>query len=84
MKRPSHGRAQKSSQTKSDKEERKATVQNGEVTADRVVENIKKRKALKESGAEARNKEARVERLEIHVSDDEDEEDGEEGADRPE
>ena len=59
-KRASHGRAQKSSQAKYDKEGMIAAVQSGEVTADRVIENIKKRGVLKEkrksSGAKPRKK----------------------------
>ena len=80
-KRPSHGRAQKSSQAKYDKEGMIAAVQSGEVTADRVIENIKKRGALKEkrksSGAKPRKKKARVEHFQMYESDEDDEEEEE-------
>ena len=71
-KRPSHGRVQKSSQAKYDKEGMIAAVQSGEVTADRVIENIKKRGALKEkrksSGAKPRKKKTRVEHFQMYES----------------
>ena len=83
-KRPSHGRAQKSSQAKYDKEGMIAAVQSGEVTADRVIENIKKRGALKEkrksSGAKPRKKKARVEHFQMYESDEDDEEEEEKKA----
>lgn len=82
--RPSHGRAQKSSQAKYDKEGMIAAVQSGEVTADRVIENIKKRGALKEkrksSGAKPRKKKARVEHFQMYESDEDDEEEEEKKA----
>lgn len=83
-KRPSHGRAQKSSQAKYDKEGMIAAVQSGEVTADRVIENIKKRGALKEkrksSAAKPRKKKARVEHFQMYESDEDDEEEEEKKA----
>jgi hypothetical protein len=53
-------------------------MQNGEVIADRVIENIKWREAVKEkkksSGVKPRKKMARVEQFEIYQSNDEEEE----------
>ena len=85
-KRPSQGRALKASQAKSDNQDRIAAIQSGEVTANRVIENVKKRGAQREKkksgGAKPRKKKARVERFEIHVSDDEEDEEGETGGDK--